>query len=233
MIATAFILGLVTSLHCVGMCGPIALSLGLSPQQAIGFYVKNITYQFGRITTYSLFGLVVGIFGVGVQLAISQQYISIFVGIAMMAMVLLPKNISVIAKTRNPFSRILLQAKLALGKLLGKSNYKSLYTIGLLNGLLPCGPVYVALTAAIASKTVIESIFFMFLYGLGTLPLMFLTVLLGNAINQEYRNKILKFYPVLLFVLGLLFVLRGMELGIPYISPSENALQIAPTVKCH
>lgn len=233
MIATAFILGLVTSLHCVGMCGPIALSLGLSPQQAIGFYAKNITYQFGRITTYSLFGLVVGIFGVGVQLAISQQYISIFVGIAMMAMVLLPKNISIIAKTRNPFSRILLQAKLALGKLLGKSNYKSLYTIGLLNGLLPCGPVYVALTAAIASKTVIGSIFFMFLYGLGTLPLMFLTVILGNAINQEYRNKILKFYPVLLFVLGLLFVLRGMELGIPYISPSENALQIAPTAKCH
>jgi uncharacterized protein len=233
MIGAAFLLGLITSLHCVGMCGPIALSLGLNSSQSFGLYAKNITYQLGRISTYSILGLIVGFFGSGFQMAISQQLLSIIAGIIMMSMVFLPKNLSTSIASKNPLTAILFSIKLALGKLLGKSNFQSLYTIGLLNGLLPCGPVYVALTAAIASHTPIEAAFFMGIFGLGTMPLMFLTTLIGNKLSQEFRNKILKLYPVILLILGVLFVLRGLELNIPYLSPSEKSLQIFPKQKCH
>jgi uncharacterized protein len=233
MIPAALLLGLVTSLHCVGMCGPIALSLGLNPQQRVQLYLKNLTYQLGRITTYSILGLIVGFLGKGFQLFGSQQYISIAVGLLMIVMVFLPKNISSSMSNNNPFTTVLLKIKLGLGKLLGKVNYKSLYSIGLLNGLLPCGPVYIALTATIASETAYEGALFMFLFGLGTIPLMFLTTLIGSTISQEYRNKIMKIYPFILVFLGVLFILRGLELDIPYVSPPEKALQISPEAKCH
>jgi sulfite exporter TauE/SafE len=231
MISAAFLLGLITSLHCIGMCGPIALSLGLNPQERLNLYLKNITYQFGRITTYSILGLIIGWFGFGVKIVSSQQFLSVFVGIVMLIMVLLPRTISFTSK--NIFSSLLLKVKLCLGKLLGKNNYKSLYSIGLLNGLLPCGPVYVALTAALASESVLGSGGFMFFFGLGTLPLMFLTTLMGSTISQEFRNMILKIYPIVLVILGILFILRGLELNIPYISPPEKALQINPNENCH
>lgn len=233
MIGAAFLLGLITSLHCIGMCGPIALSLGLNPSQSVSLYAKNMTYQLGRITTYSFLGLIVGFFGSGFQLAVSQQTLSIIVGIIMMTMVFLPKNINTSIQSKNPLTAFLLHIKLSLGKLLGKSNFQSLYTIGLLNGLLPCGPVYVALTAAIASQTPVEAAFFMGIFGLGTFPLMFLTTMIGNKLSQEYRNRILKIYPIVLLILGSLFILRGLELNIPYISPPEKSLQISPKQKCH
>ena len=233
MIFSGFILGLISSLHCVGMCGPIALSLGLNQQSRVNLYFKNFTYQLGRVITYTLFGLLIGIFGNGLQLVSSQQFISIFVGTIMLLSVFVPKTISTKLESKKIVSNFLLQLKLKLGKLLGEKSYNSLFTIGLLNGLLPCGPVYIALTAAVASKSIFDSGLFMFLYGLGTIPLMFLTVLLGNTINQEFRNKLYKIYPLLIFMLGILFILRGLDLNIPYISPSDKALQINAKESCH
>ena len=113
-----------------------------------------------------------------------------------------------------------------LGKLLQKADYKSRFTTGILNGFLPCGMVYMALTASLASGGILQSATFMALFGLGTLPFMFAVVLLGNLMTTAFRLKILKFVPVMMILLGGLFILRGLELGIPYISPPHNALQI-------
>lgn len=232
LILLALGLGFATSLHCVGMCGPIALSIGLSAKNKLKFTLKNLTYQFGRVTTYTLLGLTLGLIGEGFSLVGFQNYLSIAIGVLMIIMVLIPKffdNQNINAK---PLQAILLKVKIGLGRYLRRQDFSSLYTTGLLNGLLPCGAVYAALTAAIGVGSFKQSALFMFFFGLGTIPLMFLTVLFGNFISLEWRQKILKILPIITLILGILFILRGLELNIPYISPSKEVLQIDAAEYC-
>ena len=232
LILLALGLGFATSLHCVGMCGPIALSIGLSAKNKLKFTLKNLTYQFGRVTTYTILGLILGLIGEGFSFVGFQNYLSIAIGVLMIIMVLIPKffdNQSINAK---PLQAILLKVKVGLGRYLRRQDFSSLYTTGLLNGLLPCGAVYAALTAAIGVGSFEQSTLFMFFFGLGTIPLMFLTVMFGNFISLEWRQKILKILPIIILVLGILFILRGLELNIPYISPSKEVLQIDAAEYC-
>ncbi len=92
-----------------------------------------------------------------------------------------------------------------------------------------------ALTASLASGGIWQGASFMALFGLGTLPFMFTVVLVGNLMNQAFRIKILKAIPVVMIILGGLFILRGLELGIPYISPPSEAMKVSPEhdVNCH
>src|SRR5690606_36206202 len=113
-----------------------------------------------------------------------------------------------------------------LGSVLQKADYRSRFTTGILNGFLPCGMVYMALTASLASGGIWQSAAFMATFGLGTLPFMFAVVLAGNLMTAAFRIKILKFLPVMMFILGGLFIVRGLEVGIPYISPKKEALQL-------
>ena len=232
LILLALGLGFATSLHCVGMCGPIALSISLSAKNKLKFTLKNLTYQFGRVTTYTILGLILGLIGEGFSFVGFQNYLSIAIGVLMIIMVLIPKffdNQSINAK---PLQAILLKVKVGLGRYLRRQDFSSLYTTGLLNGLLPCGAVYAALTAAIGVGSFEQSTLFMFFFGLGTIPLMFLTVMFGNFISLEWRQKILKILPIIILVLGILFILRGLELNIPYISPSKEVLQIDAAEYC-
>ena len=232
LILLALGLGFATSLHCVGMCGPIALSIGLSAKNKLKFTLKNLTYQFGRVTTYTILGLILGLIGEGFSFVGFQNYLSIAIGVLMIIMVLIPKffdNQSINAK---PLQAILLKVKVGLGRYLRRQDFSSLYTTGLLNGLLPCGAVYAALTAAIGVGSFEQSTLFMFFFGLGTIPLMFLTVMFGNFISLEWRQKILKILPIIILVLGILFILRGLELNIPYISASKEVLQIDAAEYC-
>lgn len=226
LVIAALGLGLASSLHCVGMCGPIAFSLGLNPQNKFDFTLRNLTYQFGRVTTYTLLGAVMGIIGFGVSFAGLQNPLSIAVGVMMILMALLPKNLGADNLGIKPFSRLMYQIKSGLGKFLRKKNYSSLYITGLLNGLLPCGAVYAALTGSIAMGSIPGGAIFMTFFGLGTIPLMFASVVAGNVISLQTRQKILKFLPYLMVVLGILFILRGLELNIPFISPSGGSLEI-------
>lgn len=226
-------LGLATSLHCVGMCGPIAFSLGLNPENKFDFTARNLTYQFGRVTTYTALGALLGIIGYGVSFAGLQNPLSIAVGIMIILMALLPKNLGANDFGMKPFSRLMFKIKTGLGKFLRKKNYSSLYITGLLNGLLPCGAVYAALTGSVAMGSVWGGAVFMFFFGLGTIPLMFASVLAGNVVSLQTRQKILKFLPYLMIVIGILFILRGLNLNIPYISPAEGSLQINGEEHCH
>ena len=226
LIISALGLGFASGFHCIGMCGPIALSLGLTKKQATNYYLQNLTYQFGRIVTYSFLGAVLGIVGKGFQMAGFQQYLTIAVGISLILMAIFSFGGKDFASKIPFFSKFLLKVKMNLGKLLQKADYRSRFSTGILNGFLPCGMVYMALTASLASGGIWQSATFMALFGLGTLPFMFAIVLLGNLMTTAFRIKILKFVPVMMIVLGGLFILRGLELGIPYISPPHNSLQI-------
>lgn len=219
-------LGLASSLHCVGMCGPIAFSLGLDPKNKLDFTVRNLTYQSGRVTTYTFLGALLGIIGFGISFAGLQNPLSIAIGIMMILMAVLPKNRGADNFGIKPFSNLMYKIKTGLGKYLRRKNYSSLYITGLLNGLLPCGAVYAALTGSVAMGSIWGGAVFMFFFGLGTIPLMFASVIAGNIIGLRTRQNILKFLPYFMVILGILFILRGLELNIPYVSPSAGSLQI-------
>ncbi|MDV2463557.1 cytochrome C biogenesis protein [Elizabethkingia anophelis] len=227
-------LGFASGFHCIGMCGPIALSMGLTKQQQTNFYLQNLTYQFGRILTYTVLGAILGIIGEGFEMAGFQQVLTISVGIMLIIMALFSFGGKDFA-SRIPFiNNALLKVKINLGKLLQKAGYKSRFTTGLLNGLLPCGMVYMALTASLAAGGVWQGAAFMGIFGLGTFPFMFAVVLVGNLMNQALRIKVLKVIPIVMIILGGLFILRGMEIGIPYLSPASEAMGISKdAASCH
>ncbi len=227
LIISALGLGFASGFHCIGMCGPIALSMGLTRKQATNFYLQNLTYQFGRILTYSILGALLGIIGEGFEFAGFQQILTIGVGVLLIVMAVFSFGGKDFA-SKIPFvNKGLLKVKMKLSSLLQKADYKSRFTTGLLNGLLPCGMVYMALTASLAAGGIWQSGLFMMLFGLGTLPFMFAVVLAGNLMSQNFRRKVLQFVPVMMIIMGGLFVLRGLELGIPYISPNKEAMKIS------
>lgn len=235
LIISAIGLGFASGFHCIGMCGPIALSMGLTKKQATNYYLQNLTYQFGRISTYAFLGAILGIIGEGFEMAGFQQYLTIAVGVLLIIMALFSFGGKDFA-SKIPFvSKFLFKVKSNLGRLLQKADYRSRFTTGILNGFLPCGMVYMALTASLASGGIWQGASYMALFGLGTLPFMFTVVLVGNLINQSFRMKVLKFVPVVMIILGGLFILRGLELDIPYISPPSEAMKVSPghDINCH
>lgn len=232
LIIAALTLGFTTGFHCIGMCGPIALSLGISKKKQVNFLLQNILYQLGRITTYSILGIILGLIGKSFELAGFQSYLSIFAGIVLIIMAVTSFGGSDVA-TKIPFlNKYLLKIKMNLGKLLSKTNYSSRFLTGILNGFLPCGMVYVALTSSLAAGGVWQSAAFMALFGLGTFPFMFLIVLFGNMISVATRSMILKLMPIVMIILGGLFIIRGLDLKIPYLSPPKKALQLKTKSCC-
>ncbi|CAM2782420.1 sulfite exporter TauE/SafE family protein [Chryseobacterium flavum] len=228
LIISAVALGFASGFHCIGMCGPIALSMGLTKKQAANFYLQNLTYQFGRIFTYSLLGALLGIIGQGFEMAGFQKYLTIIAGVLLIIMALFSFGGKDFASKLPFLSKFLYTVKSNLGRLLQKADYRSRFSTGILNGFLPCGMVYMALTASLAGGGIWQGALYMALFGLGTLPFMFAVVLVGNLMNQAFRIKVLKAVPVIMIILGGLFILRGLELGIPYVSPKAEAMTISP-----
>lgn len=232
LIIAALGLGLGTSLHCVGMCGPIAFSLGIGTGKNIDSFFRNLSYQIGRVLTYTLLGFVLGSIGQGVSFAGFQKYLSVLVGVVMILMVFMPRNLAQ-ANSNKYIGRILIKLKSALGSFIQRKTYGSLFITGILNGFLPCGMVYIALAASLGVGNILGSSLFMTLFGLGTIPLMFLAVLFGSVLSVSIRNKILKVMPILTVLIGVLFIVRGLELGIPYLSPAVESLSISAKSCCH
>lgn len=230
-IISAIGLGFASGFHCIGMCGPIALSMGLTKNQKANFYLQNITYQFGRILTYSILGAVLGIIGQSFELVGFQNYLTIAVGILLIIMAMFSFGGKDFAAKIPFISKSLLKVKMQLGKILQRPDYKSRFATGILNGFLPCGMVYMALTASLAAGGIWQGSLFMFLFGLGTFPFMFAVVFIGNFLTTNLRVKILSVIPVMMIALGGLFILRGMELGIPYISPKAETLKVNHSTK--
>ena len=219
---TGFLFGLVTSLHCVGMCGPIALALPLRGENFLQKAFGGILYNFGRTITYSFMGAVFGLIGQGFKMAGMQRWISIAVGALMILSVLIPGIFRKIegAKILGFTSSI----RKGIQKLFTKKSYRALFFIGILNGWLPCGMVYAAIAGAIATGTVVNGVLYMALFGLGTLPMLLFISLIGNMVSISLRKKFNKAIPYLVVAIGIIFILRGLSLGIPFLSPPEKKL---------
>lgn len=229
MYLSALLLGLLGSFHCIGMCGPIALVLPIHQEKPIPRLLKIFLYHSGRLLAYGSIGLFFGIVGKGLYLSGFQQRLSIIIGVFMIVYILIPyKTIKKLNFTSSIFS-LVSHIKTKLGQRLQNKGYRSLFIIGFLNGYLPCGMVYMALAGAIATGTPSEGFLYMFIYGLGTIPLLTLLIYFKNTFSISVRNKIQKAIPYFIFLIGLMFILRGMGIGIPYISPSNTNLQINST----
>lgn len=223
---TAFTIGALGSFHCVGMCGPIALALPLDRQNRLARIFGAIVYNTGRVFTYALVGSIFGLLGRGFIMVGTQQWVSVAVGMLILVSVLLPTAVKYRMSPNSGVSRLISQLKRKMGGLLRQRNYRSLLAIGVLNGFLPCGLVYLAVAGAIATGTFYSGAAFMAAFGLGTLPVMLVATLLGNLLSLRVRGLIRKSMPVIIACIGLLFIARGLDLGIPYISPSVNTTQV-------
>jgi len=192
-----------------------------------------ITYHLGRMTAYATIGLIFGLIGKGLFLAGIQQKLSIFIGMAMIVIILVPEKIFARYNFSKPVFVLISKIKSTLGSQFKNKSYKSLFTIGLLNGFLPCGMVYVALFGAIAMQSESLGVLYMVLFGLGTVPMMSSVVYLNSFLTIPIRNKIQKSIPYVAVIMGVLFILRGLGLGIPYISPSDMSLFVQASPNCH
>ena len=233
MLFTAFIFGLISSFHCIGMCGPIAMILPVDRNNQAKKVTQIITYHLGRLFAYSTIGFIFGMLGKGFLLAGMQQKMSIFIGIAMILIILIPEKVVANYNFSKPIFKVISKIKTTLGSQFKNKSYKSLFTIGLLNGFLPCGMVYVALFGAIAMQSPTLGILYMVLFGLGTVPMMSSIVYLNSFLTISIRNKIQKAIPYVAVFLGIVFILRGLGLGIPYISPSNMSLFVQQQPNCH
>lgn len=217
----AITIGLVSSFHCLGMCGPIAFALPLNRSSKFSQFMGALAYNVGRLTTYGTLGLLFGLIGKSLVMAGAQRTLSIGAGIIMILSVVLPK----VTKSINIDSftfKYIGKLKSVFGQLFKKSSIESLFFIGVLNGLLPCAMVYIALAGAIAEGDSSGGMVFMLFFGLGTIPMMYSATILGSFLSVSFRNKLQKFIPVMVIIIGSLFILRGMNLGIHYLSPEIN-----------
>lgn len=221
------IIGFLGSLHCIGMCGPIALALPSGSFGSFSFYSGRVLYNTGRVITYSFFGLIFGLLGksfsfVSIEF---QQGITIATGEVILLIVILPQSVKSGIYGKLSFINFTSKIKNYFGTLFKKGSPGSLFFIGILNGFLPCGFVYVGLAGALVTGEVLSGIYYMTLFGIGTIPVMFGTALAGNFINLQVRQKLSKVIPYFAGLIAILFILRGLSLGIPYISPKTEKIQ--------
>lgn len=235
MVTSALVLGLLGSLHCLGMCGPIAFMLPLDKRSSTKKIFQLSLYHLGRIFSYGLMGLAFGLVGKGLQLFGFQQKLSIVIGVVMILLVLVPSRYISKFSIAKPVYGIIGKVKARLGNELKKRTPDTFLTIGVLNGFLPCGLVYMALLGAIAMGNALSGSLYMALFGLGTIPLMTTAVYFSSFFTPKTKTKFRKLVPVFVVLVGVLFIIRGMGLGIPYLSPAApSAVEMASsTIECH
>lgn len=228
---SGFLLGLVGSVHCVGMCGPIAFALPIQflskQKKALGILLYNL----GRITTYSLLGLIAGILGRFLFVGKLEQIFTMIFGISILVVLLVTiifkKNLHI-----KPLNKVYNRLQLFIAKKIQHQGLGTLFILGVANGLLPCGMVFLAVTGSLVAGSQTQSMLYMFLYGLGTLPAMFALTWFGFVVNLSVRNSVKKIAPFFLAAVAILLILRGLNLNIPYVSPYfyQNS---GAAISCH
>lgn len=233
MLYSALIFGLISSLHCIGMCGPIAMMLPVDRNNPAKKVIQIMIYHLGRLTAYASLGFVFGVLGKGFYMAGIQQNVSIIVGVLMITIAIVPERLFMKYNFSKPVYKIISKVKSSLGSQFKRKSPDALFTIGLLNGFLPCGMVYAALFGAIAMQNVTLGVSYMLLYGLGTIPMMSAVVFISNIVSVPLRSKLQKIIPVVAVFIGILFIIRGLGLEIAYLSPSNTNLFVKANASCH
>jgi len=232
ILLSGFLLGFAGSLHCVGMCGPLSLAMPTShltpPLRLLSLFV----YQLGRIITYVLLGLLFGLAGRGVYIAGVQQWFSITMGIFILMLAVLyfvNGNIVHLSILRGFYSSV----STLIGKIIkGNTGITGFLLLGMANGLLPCGMVYIAIAATLSFYKIYQSAGFMAMFGAGTFPAMMLVAYSGQMFNPQLKRTFKKSIPFFITVAGVVLILRGMNLGIPFLSP-QLPRAAGQTIICH
>ncbi|HNR05506.1 MAG TPA: sulfite exporter TauE/SafE family protein [Bacillota bacterium] len=211
--AVLFIVGVLTSLHCVGMCGGIMLSQSLSKESKNRFEAIRpaLLYNIGRVISYTILGGLIGALGSVFTLSIAAKAaVQIFAGAFMIIMGLNMAGFSAFRK---------FQIKLPQFACKAKSKSGSPLIVGLLNGLMPCGPLQTMQLFALGTGSAAKGALAMFVFSIGTVPLMLTFGALSGLLSKGYTKKILKFSGVLIIVLGLIMGNRGLALAGININP--------------
>jgi sulfite exporter TauE/SafE len=215
-------IGIAGSFHCVGMCGPLAITLPLNNGTNTGRLFSILLYNLGRVTTYFLLGFIFGTIGSSLFLTGYQQGLSIAIGAIILFVLLFGNRLSAKIGFLNRFHN---KIKITLAKLLQQEkNIFSYWIIGIVNGLLPCGLVYFAIASAVAAGTALGGGILMLGFGIGTIPLMFAVMVAGRYVSLAVRQKMRKLVPFFVGLMACLMILRGMGLNVPFVSPvfSQN-----------
>lgn len=232
LITGGFLLGLFGSMHCVGMCGPLAMVIPVHHLSPVRKFFMLLLYQLGRVVTYASLGLIFGLLGQRIYIAGFQRWFSMGLGMLIFILLIL---FYVYKKSVQPaFMRVLYKKvqQVIITILQSGKGGLSYLGLGMANGLLPCGMVYVAIAAALTAGSVSGSVYFMATFGLGTLPAMTAFSYFGTSMSVNIRQAFRKAVPIAMAIMACLLILRGMNLGIPLISP---VMQSAPgvVVECH
>lgn len=214
MFTAAFLLGLAGSLHCVGMCGPIALALPLDRSARLQLFGQLLLYNFGRIVTYSMLGAAFGLAGQVIEVAGLQKWMTIAAGVFLLALAFFSLKIESSVAVAPGLSRVFFFVKNRLAQLLKVNSSSSVFAVGLLNGLVPCGLVYAAIAGALTMGSVAGGALFMFLFGLGTWPLMLVFSLGGHFFKSKMRGKMGWVQPILFFLAGAIVLIRAFRLDL-------------------
>lgn len=237
MMYSALVLGLLGSFHCLGMCGPLSLAISQQSNRQ-QYMLSGMVYNLGRTLTYGILGLIMGSVGLGFKMIGLQQSLSIISGtlVCIFAITtifhvsLMPKGIG---RWTAPLKRW-------TAHYFANQKLFSRFILGTINGILPCGMVYIALASSMTQLTPFNSGVYMVIFGLGTVPMMLGIWISGKLISVSFKQKITKATPYLSFVIGVLFILRGLALNIPYLSPKiemqEDSIEnhcCSPSTACH
>jgi len=223
----AISLGLLGGFHCIGMCGPIALALPVHGAPPAKKLLLILTYNTGRISSYAALGVLAGLLGKSFAAGGYQQALSVVIGILLLVWALMPSSFERLSSVSATFHRLYARLKSALSGQFARKGFRTMLSIGILNGLLPCGLVYIALSMAVASGDIISGVTFMALFGAGTIPVMLAVPYAGRFITGSFRSGIRRAIRPLVAVTALLLIIRGLNLGIPYMSPKTG------TTTCH
>jgi len=217
--AIAFFIGLFGSVHCVGMCGPLALAVPSFQTKGWLVVADKVSYNIGRVCTYSILGLLLGFLGKQLWLLGLQEAVSIISGV-----LIIMAGFSRLLKIRLRESNFLSGLLLSFNNLLGYAlrHRAGHFVVGMLNGLLPCGFVYLALVGAVNTTSPQAAAGYMFWFGMGTFPLMLLAMVGSGLAGPLVRRSINRTIPYVMICLGFWFILRGMNLNIPYLSPAKQ-----------
>ncbi len=232
LIITAFLTGLAGSIHCVGMCGPLALALPFHAFNSSKKWIAGFLYNTGRVCSYASIGLLAGLAGRGLNWFGFTQTLSVILGVLIISSVILPRLFS------NKIIKLpafLTNAQMnGLQYLMKKQQPLWMFPVGILNGFLPCGLVYMAVAAALVAGKVHQSVLFMTFFGMGTIPAMILVVVAGQNMSLAARTSLRKLVPFISLIIGTMLLLRGLNLNIPYVSPymSPN-LTGDSAIDCH
>lgn len=208
-------------MHCIGMCGPLMLAVPSNAAHRLMFIIERVIYNAGKAVTYGCMGALVGFAGKQLLMNI-QQDLSIFLGTLLLVTVAVPLWLKSTLNRFSPLKYLYEFVKARFSVLMKRRGKTTLFVMGMLNGLLPCGLVYTALLGATVVADVWQSALFMVVFGVGTVPALIVVSLTGKLMSFRFRSLLTRALPALSVALALLLILRGLNLGIPLISPKVS-----------